>query len=146
MPAMQLVMYATIVAILWFGGKLTMVGGMEVGALTGFLSYVLQVLNSLMMISAVFLMLTRSWPPASALWRCWMKISTSPEGGGSPTTAPGGCRGTSYSTMCPFKYKADGKEDVLSDMSFHIRAGQTVGISGQTGAAKSTLVQLIPRL
>ena len=60
MPAMQLVMYATILCILGFGGKLISIGGMEVGELTGFLSYVLQVLNSLMMISNVFLMLTRS--------------------------------------------------------------------------------------
>lgn len=60
MPAMQLVMYATILCILGFGGKLISIGGMEVGELTGFLSYVLQVLNSLMMISNVFLMMTRS--------------------------------------------------------------------------------------
>ena len=55
MPAMQLVMYATILSILWFGGQAISVGSMEVGELTGFLSYVLQVLNSLMMISNVFL-------------------------------------------------------------------------------------------
>ena len=60
MPAMQYVMYGTILAILWFGGNLIYVNGMEVGDLTGFLSYVLQVLNSLMMISNVFMMLTRS--------------------------------------------------------------------------------------
>ena len=60
MPAMQLVMYATILCILWFGGQMIRVGSMEVGELTGFLSYVLQVLNSLMMISNVFLMFTRS--------------------------------------------------------------------------------------
>ena len=60
MPAMQLVMYATILAILWFGGGMVRIGGMQVGELTGFLSYVLQVLNSLMMISNVFMMLTRS--------------------------------------------------------------------------------------
>ena len=60
MPAMQYVMYGTIVAILWFGGNLIFVGGMQVGELTGFLSYVLQILNSLMMISNVFMMVTRS--------------------------------------------------------------------------------------
>ena len=60
MPAMQFVMYATILCILWLGGNLIFAGSMQVGELTGFLSYVLQVLNSLMMISNVFLMLTRS--------------------------------------------------------------------------------------
>lgn len=60
MPAFQLVMYATILCILWFGGNLVAISGMQVGALTSFLSYVLQVLNSLMMFSNVFLMFTRS--------------------------------------------------------------------------------------
>lgn len=60
MPAMQFVMYGTILAILLFGGYLIQKGSMKVGELTGFLSYVLQILNSLMMISNVFLLLTRS--------------------------------------------------------------------------------------
>lgn len=60
LPAFQLTMYAAIVSILWFGGQLIFIGGMQVGELTGFLSYVLQIMNSLMMISNVFLMLTRS--------------------------------------------------------------------------------------
>ena len=65
MPAMQFVMYSTILCILWFGGRLVTVGGVKVGELTGFLSYVLQVLNSLMMFSNVFLMTTR----ALASWK-----------------------------------------------------------------------------
>ena len=65
MPAMQLVMYSTILCILWFGGRLVTIGGVKVGELTGFLSYVLQVLNSLMMFSNVFLMTTR----ALASWK-----------------------------------------------------------------------------
>ena len=146
MPAMQLVMYATIVAILWFGGKLTMVGGMEVGALTGFLSYVLQVLNSLMMISAVFLMLTRSLASCKRIVEVLdEKIDVTEEEGVTDSGAEVAAGDIVFDHVS-FKYKADGKEDVLSDVSFHIRAGQTVGILGQTGAAKSTLVQLIPRL
>ena len=58
MPAMQFVMYGTIIAILFFGGRMATVGGIKVGELTGFLSYVMQVLNSLMMLSNVFMMLT----------------------------------------------------------------------------------------
>ena len=65
MPAMQLVMYSTILCILWFGGRLVTIGGVKVGELTGFLSYVMQVLNSLMMFSNVFLMTTR----ALASWK-----------------------------------------------------------------------------
>ena len=65
MPAMQFVMYSTILAILWFGGRFPSVGGVQVGELTGFLSYVLQVLNSLMMVSNVFMTITR----AMASWR-----------------------------------------------------------------------------
>lgn len=67
MPCFQLVMYATIVAILWFGGGMVNAGSMQVGRLTGFLSYVLQILNSLMMISGVFMMLTRSMTSASRI-------------------------------------------------------------------------------
>ena len=60
LPFFQLVMYSAVVMILWFGGQLILAGEMQVGELTGFLSYVLQVMNSLMMISNVFLLLTRS--------------------------------------------------------------------------------------
>ena len=63
MPAMQFVLYGTIIAILFFGGRMATVGGIKVGELTGFLSYVMQVLNSLMMLSNVFMMLTRSPSP-----------------------------------------------------------------------------------
>ena len=63
MPCFQLVMYATIVAILWFGGGMVNAGSMQVGRLTGFLSYVLQILNSLMMISGVFNALSRKINP-----------------------------------------------------------------------------------
>lgn len=146
MPAMQLVMYATVIAILWFGGKLTMVGGMEVGALTGFLSYVLQVLNSLMMISAVFLMLTRSLASCKRIVEVLdERIDVTEEEGVTDPEAQVAAGDIVFDHVS-FKYKADGKENVLSDVSFHIKAGETVGILGQTGAAKSTLVQLIPRL
>ena len=146
MPAMQLIMYSTILSILWFGGRLTMVGGMEVGDLTGFLSYVLQVLNSLMMFSAVFLMLTRS------LASC-RRILEVMDGEIDITEIPGVTdpdakveRGEIVFDDVTFRYRAGEGENVLDHVSFRIEAGQTVGILGQTGSAKSTLVQLIPRL
>ncbi|MCC8025313.1 MAG: ABC transporter ATP-binding protein/permease [Clostridium sp.] len=143
MPAMQLVMYCTIICILWFGGKLVTIGEVKVGELTGFLSYVLQVLNSLMMFSNVFLMTTRglaSWKRISEVME--EEIDISEERAGDLVVEQGDIR----FDHVYFKYNTDAAEYVLSDISFHIKAGQTVGIIGQTGAAKSTLVQLIPRL
>lgn len=143
MPAMQLVMYTTIISILWFGGKLVTIGEVKVGELTGFLSYVLQVLNSLMMFSNVFLMTTRglaSWKRISEVMN--EEIDINEERAGDLEVEQGDIR----FDHVYFKYSTDAPEYVLSDISFHIQAGETVGIIGQTGAAKSTLVQLIPRL
>lgn len=143
MPALQFVMYGTIISILWFGGNLVMVGNMKVGALTSFLSYVLQVLNSLMMFSNVFLLFTRSLAS-------WKRISEvlNEEPIIKDDRAKNICitKGSIRFEHVYFKYKESAKEYVLSDISFEIQAGQTIGIIGQTGSAKSTLVQLIPRL
>ncbi|HBD00956.1 MAG TPA: ABC transporter [Lachnoclostridium sp.] len=143
MPALQFVMYGTILSILWFGGNLVMIGNMKVGALTSFLSYVLQVLNSLMMFSNVFLLFTRSLTS-------WKRISEVLEE--EPTINDDRAKditikeGRIRFEHVYFKYKEDAKEYVLSDISFEIGPDETVGIIGKTGAAKSTLVQLIPRL
>lgn len=143
MPAMQLVMYTTIICILWFGGKLIFAGEMQVGELTGFLSYVLQILNSLMMISNVFLMLTRAMASGKRILDVLdeeIDLKEDPEATGEIKAGEIEFRNAS------FKYKKEGKKYVLSNVSFHIEPGQTVGIIGGTGSAKSTLVQLIPRL
>ena len=146
MPAMQLIMYATILAILWFGGRLTMVGGMEVGDMTGFLSYVLQVLNSLMMFSAVFLMLTRSLASCRRILEVMDEEIDITEIPGVTDPDAKVERGEIVFDDVTFRYRAGEGENVLDHVSFRIEAGQTVGILGQTGSAKSTLVQLIPRL
>ena len=143
MPAMQFVMYSTILCILWFGGRLVTIGGVKVGELTGFLSYVLQVLNSLMMFSNVFLMTTRalaSWKRISEVMD--EEIDIKEDMALDLNVEQGDIR----FEHVYFKYNKEAAEYVLSDISFHIKPGQTVGIIGQTGAAKSTLVQLIPRL
>lgn len=143
MPAMQFVMYGTILSILLFGGYLIQNGSMKVGELTGFLSYVLQILNSLMMISNVFLMLTRSMASGARILEVIdEKVDLTDEKARDIRVE----RGSVDFEHVWFKYKKEAKEYVLSDISFHIEAGQTVGVIGQTGAAKSTLVQLIPRL
>lgn len=143
MPAMQFVMYGTILGILLFGGRLIQSGQMKVGELTGFLSYVLQILNSLMMISNVFLLLTRSMASGARILEVIdEKVDLTDENARDIEVK----HGSVEFDHVWFKYKKEAKEYVLSDISFHIEAGQTVGIIGQTGAAKSTLVQLIPRL
>ena len=143
MPAMQFVMYGTILGILWFGGQLLQTGNMQVGELTGFLSYVLQILNSLMMISNVFLMMTRSLASGSRILEVIdEKIDLTDEKARDIQVQ----RGEITFDHVWFKYKDEAKEYVLSDISLHISAGKTVGIIGKTGAAKTTLVQLIPRL
>ncbi len=146
MPTMQLVMYATIIAILWYGGRLTMIGHMEIGALTGFLSYVMQVLNSMMMISNVFQMLTRSLASGKRIMEVMDEEIDITEQEGVTDMNAEVRNGDIVFDHVSFKYKREAPENVLSDISFHISAGQTVGIIGETGAAKSTLVQLIPRL
>ena len=143
MPAMQFVMYTTILCILWFGGNLVYIGDMQVGKLTWFLSYVLQVLNSLMMMSNVFLLMTRALASGRRIMDVMEEdISIKDTGDKNRTVTKGHIRFDHVS----FKYKDTAAEKVLTDISFHILPGQTVGIIGQTGSAKSTLVQLIPRL
>ena len=143
MPAMQFVMYGTILSILWFGGNMIQTGNMEIGKLTGFLSYVLQILNSLMMISNVFMMLTRSLASGTRIMEIIdEKIDLTDDLAKDRKVV----RGDIAFDHVYFKYKKDAPEYVLSDISFRVKSGQTVGIVGQTGSAKSTLIQLIPRL
>ena len=143
MPAMQFVMYGTILGIFLIGGRLIHEGQMMVGQLTSFLSYVLLILNSLMMLSNVFLLMTRSLASAERIMQVMdEEIDITDVSSGDRTVA----RGEIEFDHVWFKYKDTAKEYVLSDVSFHIKPGQTVGIIGQTGSSKTTLVQLIPRL
>ena len=143
MPAMQFVMYGTIISILFVGGHLINNGQLKIGELTSFLSYVLLILNSLMMMSNVFLMMTRSLASATRIVEVLdEKIDITDENSQDISVK----HGEIEFDQVWFKYKNEAKEYVLSDVSFHIKPGQTVGIIGQTGSAKTTLVQLIPRL
>lgn len=143
MPVFQFVMYGTILSILWFGGHLVIVGNMKVGSLTSFLSYVLQVLNSLMMFSNVFLLFTRSLTSWKRIEDVLDEEPTIQDDRASNLFIDHGS--ISFSHVY-FKYKETAKEYVLSDISFDLKSGETLGIIGPTGSAKSTLVQLIPRL
>ena len=106
----------------------------------------LQVLNSLMMMSGVFLMATRSLASAKRIMEVMDEEIDIREEAGVTDPDARVTEGDIVFDHVSFKYKKDAKEHVLHDISFHIRPGETVGILGQTGSAKSTLVQLIPRL
>lgn len=143
LPAFQLVMYTSIVLIFWLGGQMILQGELLVGELTGFLSYVLQVMNSLMMISNVFLLLTRSLASAHRIVEV-LEEKPALASPADPVTEV--ADGSVDFEGVSFKYHAGAKEYALADVELHIKAGQTVGILGGTGSAKTTLVQLIPRL
>lgn len=142
MPCFQFVMYSTIIAILWFGDGMIQVGNMQVGELTGFLSYIMQILNSLMMISNVFLMLTRSLASAYRIQEVFdEEIDIKDKKSDIKIT-----RGKIIFKNVAFKYDLKAKEYVLNNINLEIEPGETVGIIGGTGSAKTSLVQLIPRL
>ena len=143
LPAFQGVMYTTIVLILWFGGNMILKSELAVGNLTGFLSYVMQVINSLMMLANVFLLLTRSLASAHRIAEVLDEniVLTSPENGVKEVKD-----GSIDFDHVSFKYREDAREYALENVDLHIPAGQTIGVIGTTGSAKTTLVQLIPRL
>ena len=143
LPAFQTIMYTAIVCIMWFGGGFILQGDMSVGQLTAFLSYVLQVLNSVMMFSGAFLQMTRSLASARRIREVLTEQPDLANAAEPVDTVPNGqidFEGVS------FKYNAAAQKSSLSDITLHIPAGATVGIIGGTGSAKTTLVQLIPRL
>lgn len=143
LPAFQGIMYTTIVMILWFGGNMILKSELAVGNLTGFLSYVMQVINSLMMLANVFLLLTRSLASAHRIAEILDEniVLTSPENGEKKVKD-----GSIDFEKVSFKYREDAREYALENVNLHITAGQTIGVIGTTGSAKTTLVQLIPRL
>ena len=129
--------------ILWFGGNMILKSELAVGNLTGFLSYVMQVINSLMMLANVFLLLTRSLASAHRIAQILDEniVLTSPENGVKKVKD-----GSIDFENVSFKYREDAREYALENVNLHIPAGQTIGVIGTTGSAKTTLVQLIPRL
>ncbi len=143
LPVFQLIMYLCLTLIMWFGGSMVLNNTLQVGDLTGFLSYVFQVMNSLMMISNVFLLLTRSLASARRVCQVLEEevVLTSPAQGEKKVA-----NGSVDFENVSFKYHIKAKEFALSKVNLHFAPGQTIGILGGTGSAKTTLVQLIPRL
>ena len=141
LPAFQAVMYTAIVCIMWYGGNFILTDRMTVGELTAFLSYVLQVLNSVMMFSGVFLQLTRSLTSARRI-RAVLEEQPALATPDDPVAAV--ADGSIDFADVSFKYSAAAARDALSHVTLHIPAGATVGIIGGTGSGKSTLVNLVP--
>ena len=145
LPVFQLSMYVAALSILWIGGRMILAGELGVGSLTGFMSYVLLIMNSLMMISNVFLLLTRA---LTSVGRIAEVLDEEPfianPAGDLAIAAPAG--GSIEFRDVSFKYRADAAEDVLEHIDLRIESGSTVGILGSTGSGKSSLVQLIARL
>ena len=145
LPVFQLSMYVAALSILWIGGRMILAGELGVGSLTGFMSYVLLIMNSLMMISNVFLLLTRALASVERISRVLDERSLiqAPD---VATAVHGVADGSIEFRDVSFKYRADAAEDVLEHIDLFIEAGSTVGVLGGTGSGKSSLVQLIARL
>ena len=153
MPIMMLIVYGTIIAVMWFGGQMVNAGTLEAGKLITFFTYITQIMMSLMMVSMIFMMMTRSVACARRIREVLEerpaitddKAVTDTDADGN--TAPAQVKDGSIDfDHVSFKYHPEASEWILRDVTLHIRSGQTVGILGGTGSAKTTLVSLIPRL
>lgn len=145
LPVFQLSMYVAALSILLIGGRMIIAGELGVGSLTGFMSYVLLIMNSLMMISNVFLLLTRALASVERISRVIDEQSLIQ----APAADAAVCEvadGSVEFRDVSFKYRADAAEDVLEHIDLRIEPGSTVGVLGGTGSGKSSLVQLIARL
>ena len=144
MPAMQLIMYACMIAVAWFGGNLIISGDMLTGELMSFISYIMQILMSLMMVSFAFVTIVISRASMKRIVEVLdEKIDVSDDGADQALTVQDGS--IEFDDVC-FSYAKREDNLTLEHINLHIKPGETVGIIGGTGAAKTTLVQLIPRL
>lgn len=149
-PVMTICMNLTTVAVLWIGGRIVMreagtVGGMQVGDLSSFVTFVTQILSSLMMVTMMFMMSSRAMASARRISEVLDELpDISDEGAAQPELRVE--HGDVEFRDVSFRYYKGSSAEVLSHINLHIKAGSTVGIIGSTGCGKTTLVSLIPRL
>ena len=143
MPLMQFCMYACMLLISWFGARLIVGGSMTTGELTSMFSYAMQILMSLMMVAMVFVMITMAKASAERVAEI---LDEQPDLHNPANPIHEVKDGAIEFDDVSFSYKGDEHKLALRNVNLHIKSGQTVGILGGTGSAKSTLVQLIPRL
>ena len=142
-PVMQFVMYAVIMILIYIGGKGIVTGTMETGALTSIIVYALQIIGSLMMVTSVFVMIMIAGASTDRITEVLNEIPEMRDPADAVTSV---ADGDIIFDHVSFSYAGEGGNLSLKDVNLHIKSGQTVGIIGGTGSAKSTLVQLIPRL
>ena len=143
MPIMQFVVFSSVIGILWFGGNMVYAGTLTVGKLTSFMTYSFQILMSLMMISMVLMMISRSVASASRILEV---LEEEPDIVDPANAVMEVEDGEIEFRNVNFKYEDDSEENNLENINIKIKAGETVGIIGSTGSGKTSLVQLIPRL
>ena len=144
MPIMMLIINGTIIAVMWFGGHLVNSGDLEAGKLITYFTYISQIMISLMMVSMMFMMMTRSIACGKRVAEVLSEVPA--------ITDAQACEGAEVKDgsidfeNVAFRYSDENKKWILQDINLHIPSGATVGILGGTGSGKTSLVSLIPRL
>ena len=145
MPIMMVMMNATTLAVVWFGGKQILAGSMPVGDLTAFTSYIVQILMSLMMLAMVLLQSSRALASLRRITEVLdTQVDLTDEGCSLPEKKVESGR-VEFRNVS-FRYYKNSQEKVLNKISFVVESGQVLGIIGSTGSGKTTLVSMIPRL
>ena len=142
-PLMQFTVYSCILLISWLGAKTIVAGNLETGQLMSLLAYCMNILMSLMMLSMVFVMITMSIASAE---RITQVLNEQPDIHNPENPVMEVRDGSIEFRNVEFSYGSDSEEPVLKDISLHIKSGETIGIIGGTGSAKTSLVNLISRL
>lgn len=143
MPIMQLVMYISIAAILYFGGNMAVNHDIATGQLSSFISYVTQILMSLMMLSMLFIMFVVSRASIQRVHEVLIEEPAIKDNDDSEVSANDG---SIIFEDVSFSYYDDMNNLALDNINLSIESGETIGIIGGTGSSKTSLVQLIPRL
>lgn len=142
-PVMQFTIYAVVLLMVLIGGRSIVFGSMETGELTSVIIYAIQILSSLMMVSFVFVMIMIAEASSDRIREVLDEEPEMQDGAEALQEVPNGS--IDFENVS-FSYAGEGGKLSLKHVDLHIKAGQTIGIIGGTGSAKSTLVQLIPRL
>ena len=142
-PVMQFVMYTVVILLVLIGGKSIIGGQMETGELTSIIVYALQIIGSLMMVTFVFVMIMMAQASTDRITEVLEEVPEMQDKENAVKTVD---NGEIVFNHVNFSYAGEGGNLSLKDINLHIKSGQTIGIIGGTGSAKSTLVQLIPRL
>ena len=142
-PAMLTAIYGCNIALSWFGAKYILHGAMTTGQLNALFGYIMNILMALMMLSMAFVMISMSAASAKRIVEVLDETTDLPPAKAPVQEVKDGSIRFDHVT---FKYKRGSGQPVLNDITFDIKPGETLGIIGGTGSAKSSLVQLIPRL